>query len=158
MEDFNNIVSTASGLTIIGGLIALLVKPIREWISGKLDRKDRSREEFRNLNERMDALDGKIEDVRSDIQNVRDDSERDKAERSRTQILRFCDEIYEGRLHTKEHFDEILDVMSFYNDYCDQHPLFLNERTKHAQRIIKDTYHDCMVKKTFLNNFGKKEE
>ena len=90
---------------------------------------------------RLDAIEEKIE--------------RSEAQRARTQILRFADEVYIGQLHSKEHFEEILEQMSIYNDYCAEHPQFRNERTVMAQAEIKEIYKSCIEKHSFLGERRK---
>ena len=64
-------------------------------------------------------------------------------------IQRFADELYGNVLHSKEHFDLILMDITAYNNYCDTHPDFLNEKTKFAEEIIRDKYEKCMRERTF---------
>lgn len=60
---------------------------------------------------------------------------------SRVRILRFGDELRQGSTqHSKESFDQVLDDITKYNQYCITHPEFENDRTVLTSKVIKDTY------------------
>lgn len=145
METFNTIVSIASGVSVIIALLITLIKPIREKVTHSKERDEFYQRNFRTIK-------NELGDVKKDISQVKDAIDRDKALRARTQILRFADEIYQKQKHTKEHFDEILDVMTYYNQYCDEHPDFKNFRTVNAQKIINRIYEQCQLEHDFLGN------
>ena len=75
-----------------------------------------------------------------------------KAETNRQRILRFADEVYEGKHHSKDSFDDIMDIMHEYDKYCELHKDFRNGRTKAAAEIIDKTYQDVFVNHKFTEN------
>ena len=77
--------------------------------------------------------------------HIRED-ENEKARNQRYRILRFYDEICEGRKHSESHFEDILDDISNYEKYCATHPDFRNSRGAIAMKEIEETYR--AVKKT----------
>lgn len=79
------------------------------------------------------------------------DDERYKAETKRARVLQFNKEIREGTRHSEEEFIEILKVVDEYEDYCDTHPEFPNNRAVTAISNIKTTYEK--VNRT--NDFAK---
>ena len=86
----------------------------------------------------------------TDLQNtlnahIRED-ENEKARNQRYRILRFYDEICEGRNHSESHFEDILDDISDYEKYCARHTDFRNNRGEIAMKEIEETYKK--VKKT----------
>lgn len=100
-----------------------------------------------------------LDRIEADIKTVDAKVDRNEAERARTQILRFGDELYfqpELR-HTEEHFVEILDACKKYNKYCDDHPEFENMRTIETQEHILEIYRMCMREHKFLNQKEEKE-
>lgn len=127
----------AFGGTILasGGATAL--------IQHLISRKGRNAEEFRKLNGRLDNLEKSISDLEDKI-------DINEAQTARTQILRFSDELYNGVLHTKEHFNEVLDTCGRYNQYCAEHPEFKNMRTVNAQERINEVYKKCERDHSFL--------
>lgn len=95
------------------------------------------------LIEKIDNLDREVKDLR----NVCD--ERD-ATLMRTHILHFNDELLHDKSHTKEHFDQILDDITSYEKYCDEHPDYKNNKAVCAIDNIRCTYRKRMQKHDFL--------
>ena len=75
--------------------------------------------------------------------------EKDKAEKSRQRILEFADEMYDRKYHSKESFEDILDVIEGYDKYCEKHPDFKNKRTVTASKVINEQYEECLKNHTF---------
>lgn len=94
------------------------------------------------LEKKIDLMDGKIEDVK-------DRQEESEVKAARMRIQRFADELYSNVKHSKEHFDLILMDITQYNNYCNTHPGFVNEKTKVAQEIITDIYEKCLRERSF---------
>ena len=94
------------------------------------------------LEKKIDLMDGKIEDVK-------DRQEESEVKAARMRIQRFADELYSNVRHSKEHFDLILMDITQYNNYCNTHPGFVNEKTKVAQEIITDIYEKCLRDRSF---------
>ena len=82
--------------------------------------------------------------------NISDKLEQKDAEDARNHILRFGDEIKNKVRHSEEYFNQILDDITKYEQYCDQHPDFKNARTMATKQIIKDVYAKCLKEKDFL--------
>ena len=68
----------------------------------------------------------------------------------RTRILRFNDEVIRGMHHTEEHFDDVLDDITEYNRYCEEHKDFKNEKAVMAISNIQRVYKICMEEDSFL--------
>ena len=68
----------------------------------------------------------------------------------RTQILRFNDELLHNRCHTKEHFDEILDTIKDYENYCSTHKNSPNGKCVHAIDNINRVYDELLESHDFL--------
>ena len=96
--------------------------------------------------------------IQTDVKNLEDKVDKNEAQRARTQILRFNDELYMGKMHTKEHFDEILAACDSYNKYCDTHPDFENMRTGLAQKRIQEVYKKCSKNHLFLDDTEKEDK
>ncbi|MBO5953366.1 MAG: hypothetical protein J6Q53_04500 [Oscillospiraceae bacterium] len=88
--------------------------------------------------------------LKEKVQQLSDRQEENEAKSARVRILRFGDELYQGKKHSKEHFDNILEDITTYNDYCRDHPDFKNERTKITEKQIVSTYQRCLTEHTFL--------
>ena len=80
--------------------------------------------------------------------------EEDKIDEARRCILRFNDEILCKQRHSKEHFDEILDYIDTYEEYCNTHPNYKNNKAMIAIDTIKKTYDKCLEEHDFLSYFN----
>ena len=60
----------------------------------------------------------------------------------RSKIIRFADEIYQGRTHTKEHFEEMLKMTNTYENYSETHPDFPNNQAVLSIQKIEEDYKD----------------
>ena len=64
-----------------------------------------------------------------------------EATQARYRILRFNDEILSRvSKHSKEHFEQILEMIDDYEAYCDQHPNYQNSKCVMAIENIKAVY------------------
>ncbi len=68
----------------------------------------------------------------------------------RYRILRFNDEILHEQKHTQEHFDQILDDVTKYEKYCDEHPEYENNKAVLAIENVKRIYRKCSDENLFL--------
>lgn len=97
-----------------------------------------------------------IEQVQKTLdKHIRED-ENDKARNQRYRILRFYDELCEGRRHSESHFEDILDDISDYKMYSLKHPDFRNSRGAIAMHEIEGTYKRIKSKGGFLT-YNEKE-
>ena len=81
--------------------------------------------------------------------HVAQDAE-DKAKSKRMRVLRFNDELIQGVRHTKEHFDEILDDITGYEQYCSDHKEYKNNKAVMAIENVKRIYRRCEEDNSFL--------
>ena len=102
-----------------------------------------------DLVKRVDTVASKVNGIETQIEDIRDKQEESEIKAARMRIQRFADEMYGDVRHSKEHFDLILMDITAYNNYCDTHPGFINEKTKVAQEIIIDRYEKCLREHSF---------
>lgn len=95
------------------------------------------------LMEKVDQLEKKVEKMDQDDQLQR-------AKDARTRVLRFGDELLHDVRHTKEHFDDVLRDITYYEKYCNEHPEFENDQMHITAEHIKETYHKCLKEHSFL--------
>ena len=69
---------------------------------------------------------------------------------ARQRILRFSDDIMLEKNHSLEHYNDILDDIDIYEDYCDTHPGYINNKAEMAIELIRTTYQEHMVNHDFL--------
>lgn len=72
------------------------------------------------------------------------------ADTHRTKILRFNNELLRDIDHTKEEFIEALADIDEYENYCNEHPAYKNNRAVHAIGNIKRVYDERLEKHDFL--------
>lgn len=80
-----------------------------------------------------------------------------KAKAARYRILRFYDELCEGKRHSESHFEDVLDDIDFYEKFCDTHKDFHNNRGHAAMEHVKEVYKKVKTKGGFLTHEKEKE-
>lgn len=119
-----------------GTLIALLLQ--RKW-----QKEDRTAD-------RISELSGEIKSVKSTLnRHIEKDAEQD-ALQARRRIINFADECRRGVRHSSEHFDSILDDITFYRQYCDDHPKFRNEKAAHSIKYVDEVYDKTKKENSFI--------
>lgn len=108
---------------------------------GKLITKDFAETQQRMI-ERMDALSDKVEDVARSVDETR-------AIAARVRILRFGDDLLEGKTHSKDTFDQTLLDIDNYERYCKAHSDFKNHVTESTSAFIQEQYRERLRKHDF---------
>lgn len=91
----------------------------------------------------------KVDDLSRRLADLQEKQEESEIKAARMRIQRFADEMYGEVRHSKEHFDLILMDITAYNNYCEEHPGFINEKTRVAQEVIFEKYEKCMRERSF---------
>ncbi|WP_405352356.1 hypothetical protein [Ruminococcus sp.] len=95
----------------------------------------------------MDEIDTKID-------NLKTESEEKVALRDallyRHRILRFSDELTQNIRHSQEMFNDILADITEYDNYCANHPNFVNQKAVMSEENIKRIYRKCLEERDFL--------
>lgn len=106
-----------------------------------------------DLADRVSDLEKKINahtsEVNTQLKEIQDVSNERNAISCRIRILKFGDEISHGEKHSKESFDQVIADIDEYERYCNEHPLFLNNRTHVTTKKIMDVYKKCMDENDF---------
>lgn len=92
----------------------------------------------------------KVEAVSVALDKHVESDERRQAKENREKILRFCDETLEGRRHSQEHFNEVLEDITEYKRYCEGHPEFPNDKAVLAIERVEQIYRQCLEENDFL--------
>lgn len=102
-----------------------------------------------------------IKDIKTEQEETRkkldahiEEGEERKADNYRSRVLRFNNELVRGLGHTEEDYDEILDVIWKYNEYCKTHPEYKNNKMPHAIKNVERMYDEML----HTNGFLKTEE
>ena len=99
---------------------------------GKILTKEFS-ESQKDLIDKVEVLSLKIEKVAESVEETR-------AIAARVRILSFGDELLEGRLHSKDTYDQTLLDIDKYEKYCKSHENFKNNVTEETVALIKEKY------------------
>lgn len=137
----------ATPIIIIVGVILVLCirikgKSLWSYIFRRIG-KDLNRDvmdKIEEVDKKVDAVDKKVEEQKEALDKHIEDSEVEKINHLRQKVIRFSDEIYQGRLHSKESYDEALDWIDVYEDYCSTHPDFPNNKAIMAIENITTHY------------------
>ena len=136
------IVASIGGSGIFIVLLSLIkVKPLEisvwHWLARKLGKAFNG-----------DTLE-RVDSIQQSLNEHLQAHEKTNAETNRQRILRFADELYNGKRHSKDAFDDIMDIMRDYDSYCEKHEDFKNGRTQAAAEIINSTYKQVFQKHDF---------
>ena len=103
------------------------------------------RGKLKEIQESINQMDGKLNE------HIAADDER-YAVQCRTRILRFADELINEpkHLHTQGNFEQTLQDITVYDQYCAEHPKFRNELTLRSAEIIRKVYDECAREHKFL--------
>lgn len=104
---------------------------------------DDSTQEVSKLSGRMDELEKKMDESTKK-------SEWGNAKQTRIRILRFYDEICEGKQHSENHYEEVLDDIDSYEKFCDAHKDYHNNKGQIAMKNIRISYEKHKTANDFL--------
>lgn len=104
----------------------------------------------KDMLDKMDELERKVDKLEKADKRQDEERAEDNACETRRRILRFADECRRHEKHSEEYFNNVLEDISMYKDYCIKHPLFENEKAVIAMAFIEDTYRHCYENDSFL--------
>lgn len=108
-----------------------------------IQRHDAKKEKKDDVKAALDKLDKRLTDIEGELGLER-------ATTARVRILRCSDEITRGVRHSKEYFDQTLEDINNYNQYCSDHPDFKNRKAVLAIENIERVYEKCLQENDFL--------
>lgn len=91
-----------------------------------------------------------VKGIKKDVVDIREEAKEREATNRRTRILEFGDEILHEVDYSKEHWDQILLDITSYENYCDDHPHYMNNVARATIRHIKDMYQKHLADDSFL--------
>ena len=91
----------------------------------------------------------KVESLEKKVEKMDQEEQLQRAKDARTRVLRFGDELIHNVHHTKEHFDDVLRDITYYDNYCSEHPKFENDQMHITAAHIKEVYHQCLKEHSF---------
>lgn len=145
LQDF--VFLSGSGAVVLATIIQTLSKRYKPWTwlasqFGKAANKEML-DKLNDLEVKVDKL-----EKRDSEQDAKQEEEKAKAARRR--ILKCSDEIRSKQRHSEEYFNDVLDDITFYTQYCDANPKFKNEKAVMAIHLVERTYNKCIEDNDFL--------
>lgn len=119
-----------------------------EFIKFQIERRDKKKEKKDNCSQKILSA---IEDLNKKVDKLDSEMGERSAISSRIRILKFMDELLEGRRHTKDSYDQVMSDIDFYEKYCkDINPDFKNNQTVATIEYINKNYQERLDKHDFL--------
>lgn len=106
----------------------------------------------KEMMDQVNDLQSEIKGMKTEIDTLKKEEELERVRQARQRILRFNDEILFEKRHSKEHFDEILDDIDTYEEYCRTHEEYENNKAVLAIATIREVYKDCLKTHDFLTH------
>lgn len=104
------------------------------------------------LLERKDKKSDCSKKILEAIQKINNKIDQRTAVGCRIRILKFMDEIIEGWEHSKDSYNQIMQDITQYHQYCEEHPQFLNHQTDATIERIKKDYEQRLATNDFDPN------
>ena len=124
-------------------LIAAIVSIVTLFLNRKWQKEDRTAD-------RLQELSNQIGDVKHALDaHIAENAEQD-ALQARRRIIAFSDECRRGTRHSEEHFDNVLDDITMYEHYCNEHPKFKNRKAESSTNIIMEIYEETKRNNNFI--------
>lgn len=139
-------------LIILAGMIKIPKIELNIWnLIGRTVGRSINKEMMDQVND----LQSEIKGMKTEIDTLKKEEELERVRQARQRILRFNDEILFEKRHSKEHFDEILDDIDTYEEYCRTHEEYENNKAVLAIATIREVYKDCLKAHNFLTHAKK---
>jgi hypothetical protein len=124
---------------IIGGFVSVIVAIFGsagfwQWVS----------------NQGNKEVKAEIKKIRLEFGELKEADELKEARSARRRILRTNDEIYNHVKHSREFFDDVLEDINAYENFCRRNPDFRNGKAALAIENIERVYRECMKDGSFL--------
>ena len=121
---------------ITGGAFLAFLQFLIQRHDSKEDKQNVITKALTAMEERLTAIEARLEKEHADTARVR--------------ILRTSDECRRGILHSKENLDQVLDDITDYRRYCKTHPDYENSKAVLAMQNIESVYARCLEQDDFL--------
>lgn len=126
--------------TLIGGLLGGGLIGLIEFLIRRKDEKaDKNSEVLKAIHDLTDKV--------SEIETRFDKENADDARRN---ILAFDDELRRDMDHSEEIFNQILEDINFYRQYCIDHPKYENNKAVNAMEHINKVYQQVKAENKFI--------
>lgn len=132
---------------LVAALGVVLIEKLADFISARVSH--REQKEDKKAEKHNEALE-EVKKIRMELQELSTKVQDNQARGCRIRILRFEDEMRHDVSHSEDHFEQVMEDINTYEDYCGRHPDFHNGIGKHAMEHIKEVYDECVRQHKFL--------
>ncbi len=115
---------------------------IWNFIQFLINRRDKREDEKKQI---LDAID----EIHKEIVDLDNKIDANEAKQKRATILQFSDDVVNRRIHSIESWNQILDSITEYTEYCNSHPEFKNEKAAASIAHIRETYGELLDEHKF---------
>ena len=91
-----------------------------------------------------------IKDLADKITGIENRMDKENADDARRNILSFDDELRRGVPHSEESFNQVLQDIKFYRNYCRTHTDYENDKATSAIAHIRETYQAVKNENKFI--------
>lgn len=132
--------------TIITCIISMFASVgIWNFIQFLIARKDKKEDQKREIL-------GAIDEIHLEISGLDEKIDTNQAKAKRASILQFSDDIVNHRIHSMESWNQTLENITEYLDFCSTHPKFKNERAQASIEHIRNTYAELLDQHEFATD------
>ena len=149
LQDFMPLIQTGGAglLIILAGLIRIPKLEVNIWtalahVVGRALNGD--------VITKVDKLTSDVNQLSSDFEVHLKLEEEERVRNARQRILRFNDELLFRTKHSKEHYDDVLEDIDKYEEYCINHPEYKNNKANRAIENIRNEYDSHLQNHDFL--------
>lgn len=154
MEVVLTIVLSIIGSSAVFGFIQFMITR-KDNKNEKLDKLSKDVGEVNSsVKELSESVDKKLSDLSEEMkasdEKLRQESMKTVADTRRVRILRGSDEIKLKMRHSEEWFDQMNEDITEYENYCESHPGYKNNKAVHAIANINSVYAKALDENDFL--------
>lgn len=105
---------------------------------------------IQNLVNRKTGLAKRVDTIDSKVTALNDKEDRREADAARNRILRFADECRRHEKHSEEFFNQIIDDITYYEEFCEDHHEYKNTKAVESIATIRAAYHKAKQDNDFV--------
>lgn len=126
--------------TLVGGLLGGGLIGLIEFLIRRSDeKKDKNSEVLAAL-----------ESIKDKIVGIESRMDKENADNARRNILSFDDELRRGMEHSEESFNQVLQDIKYYRNFCRTHADYENDKATSAITHIRETYQRVKNENKFI--------
>jgi len=126
--------------TLVGGLLGGGLIGLIEFLIRRSDeKKDKNSEVLAAL-----------KSIKDKIVGIESRMDKENADNARRNILSFDDELRRGMEHSEESFNQVLQDIKYYRNFCRSHEDYENDKATSAIKHIRETYDRVKAENKFI--------